>query len=285
MTTITIATRTKPNPNSKVGIAFARNTDGRIMITRVFDSGLFNGSGLLPGQELLSINGADMHGKSLDEVLATLKSIETEITINAGPGKQSAMLCCSLEKHETQTRLHFGSQQASRVPPFLASKGVSTHKWSRLVEAFQTQLLPAIQQSLTMDQVLGNEMRAYTGKQMGKGFVGFGQESHHERKVFLMTHQAAIQHSNLTMVANNVVTKANALLNGHGVMAEFDFTVKGLQNYSTNQRGKNSISYPTLILFTPIDNDGSAPSARASATSATPIANATVVPVNDDSDC
>lgn len=255
------------------------------MITRVFDSGLFGGSGLLPGQELLSVNGTDMRGKSLDEVLATLQSIESEITINAGPGKQIGKLYCSLQKNGTKTTLHFSSQQASRVPPFLGSMGVSQRKWSRLVESFQTQLLPAIQQSLTMDQVLGNEMTAYTGKQMGKGYVGFGQESHHEKKVFLMTHQSAIQHSNLTMVAQNVLTKANALLNCHGVMAELDFTVKGLPNYSTKQRGKNTISYPTMILFTPIDDDDSAATGRASVSSAPPIATATVVPANDQSGC
>lgn len=286
MTTITIATRTKPNLNSRVGIAFARTNDGRITITQVNDSGLFGGSGLLPGQELLSINGTSMRGKSLDVCLATLQSIEAEVTINTGPGKQSARLFCTLQANGRRTTLDFNSRQVSQVPAFLGSMGVSQRKWSRVAESFQTELVPAVQQLLDMDQVLESEMHAYTSKQMGKGFVGYGQESNHERKVFMMTHQAAIQHSNLILVANNILCKTNALLNGHGVMAELDFTLKRLKNFSTKQHGHNTIRIPTMILFTPIGDIGDRNGASSSASrGTTPIANATVVPLVSESDC
>ena len=284
MTTITIATRTKPNPDSKVGIGFARTNDGRITITRIQDSGLFAGSGLLPGQELLSINGTEMRGKSLDVVLVTLKSIEGQVTINAGPGKQSARLSCSLTTRGTKVTLDFNSSQISQVPAFLGSMGVSKRKWSRLAESFQTELLPSVQQLLTMDQILASEMNAYTSKQMGKGYVGFGQESNHEKKVFMMTHQAAILHSNLILVANNILCKANALLNGNGVMAELEYTLKTLPNYSSKQTGRNTISIPTMILFTPIGDNGTGLGTSVNAVSS-PIANATVVPVNNETDC
>ena len=291
MAAITIATRTKESPNSKVGISFVATTDGRIMLSQVDASGMFGGSGLHAGQEILSINGTTMRGKTTSVVLATLKSLDRDVTIQAGPGKQSAMLNCSISRKGGDGRytpptetLTFNSQQASQVPLFLRSMGVSPRKWERVVESFRTELLPAVQQSLTMDRVLGSEMGVYTGKQMEKGYWGFGQESHHEKKVFLMTHQAAVLHSNVALVANNVVSKANALLNRHGVMAELSFTVKELPNYSTKQRGKNTINIPTAIKFTPIDDDDDGSTARATAGGA-PLASAAVidcVPVNDD---
>lgn len=106
----------------------------------------------------------------------------------------------------------------------------------------------------------------------------------------MMTHQAAIQHSNQTLVANNVITKINALLNKHDVMAELGFTARTLPNFSTKACVNNTISIPTAIKFTQIDDwsdSGAVDGVARIENSQVVVANATAIPINEteESDC
>jgi len=294
MTAITVATRIKPTPSAKVGLSFAATKDGRIVITKVQDKGLFAGSGIESGQELLTINGVSIRGMPVKEVAMTLACIPREVTVQAGPEEQKSLLKCDIIVKRRQdanidTQTLRGLEEARsapepveqvcfhtqhyQLPNFLKSQGVSAAKWSRIVTSFRDELVPALQHSLNMERVLRNEMKVYKNKQMVKGQIGFGLESQHEKKVYMMTHQAAIQHSNLALVASNLISKANALLNGHGVLAELSFTQKTLPKYS-HTKESNTIGLPCAILFTPIDDEGDV--------SAPPMPLATtVVPIQD----
>lgn len=251
---IIIVTKTKPSADSGVGITFGV-ADGRIVLSDVNKSGLFGSTELRPGQQVLSINGTCVCGMSPSEVNAIVAFIEKDVTIQTVSGRQNSLLNYSIVRKGPKETLTFDSHQKQDVPVFLKSMNVSSRKWNCLVESFTTELMPAVQQALNMERILNSEMSLYTRKQMGKGYIGFGQESRHERKVFLMTHQASILHSNLSMVASNVVGKANALLNAHGVMAELAFTVRELPRFSTKQKGRNTINIPMAIKFTPLDDE------------------------------
>ena len=70
-----------------------------------------------------------------------------------------------------------------------------------------------------------------------------------------MANQAAMLQSNVSVEAANILAKANALMNAHGVMAELTFTVRELRPFSTKQIGKNTVRIPTAIKFTLIDDE------------------------------
>ena len=110
-------------------------------------------------------------------------------------------------------------------------------KWQKIYNAILNEMAPATRESDEMDRVFQTEMGKYTGKQMNKRFVGFGQESNHEKKVFHMTHQCAVLTSNARLVATDVSIQANALLAPHGIMGALIFRQTKLPKYSTKQKG------------------------------------------------
>ena len=113
--------------------------------------------------------------------------------------------------------------------------------------------MPALQASLRMDAIFNGEMGDYATKQMMKGYVGWGLESEHESKVFKMTNQSSILHSNLSMVATNVLMEANAILNGpYKLKAQLAFRVQRLPPFSSKQPTNNTIMIPTALEFSDI---------------------------------
>jgi hypothetical protein len=60
----------------------------------------------------------------------------------------------------------------------------------------------------------------------------------------------------MAMVANNLVTKTNALLNKHRIMAELLYTVQHLALCSkTKQLVNTTVKLPTATKLTAIDDD------------------------------
>jgi hypothetical protein len=131
---------------------------------------------------------------------------------------------------------------------------VSLNKWSRIVQGFENDLLPSFKAVLEMDDTLRNQMVVYVEKCLNPQFESTQYER--ERKALRMVSQDAILHSNLAMVAYNLVAKANALLKKHGVMAELQFTLRELDFYSkTKQMVQNTLKLPTANKFTVEDDD------------------------------
>ena len=114
--------------------------------------------------------------------------------------------------------------------------------------------MPAIQHMLHMDEVLGKEIENYRSKQVSKEMwsMRMGAEAQHERKVFMMTTQASIQHHVVSMLATNIVSLANALLNKYGIYAQLVFSTGTLPNFTKKEHMKlhNTILIPTALKLT-----------------------------------
>jgi len=96
-------------------------------------------------------------------------------------------------------------------------------------------------------------MSQYTGKQMNKGAWGWGLESDHERKVFMMASQKASLERNVDLVATRVKDRANAMLAKYNIMATFEFKKEVLAKYSSQQQNQNEVVKIIGLQFHPIE--------------------------------
>lgn len=176
---------------------------------------------------------------SVRAIVAMTHNIEREVTIqvkadddsdnesqkgvetSAGPFRlECGVEGDSLPKHQVEnvTSL-FYSLEVPEIKLDMILKGVSKDLRTCLKDCYEAQ------------EAFDKRMKTYPSKQMVGGQVGWGIESGHEKVSFLDAHKASIEHSNLSMVACNLVTKANALANPHGILVELIFKRKKLTKY------------------------------------------------------
>jgi len=86
---------------------------------------------------------------------------------------------------------------------------------------------------------------------MKKGYIGFGLESNHEKKVLRMVQQSLVLNNNATLVATNVLAKANAVLSKHEIICAVAIETFNLRRYSTKQNVVNQGMRPCGIEFIP----------------------------------
>ena len=139
------------------------------------------------------------------------------------------------------------------LPIIMKAAGVPPHKWRKIYQLIESELVEATWKSVEMDEIYRHEMYNYTNKQMGKGYVGLGYESKHERKVLLMTHQCAALANNATLAATGVSIHANALLAPHGILASLYLKKAELPIYSTKQKGANFANKPYGLRFVSLE--------------------------------
>ena len=223
----------KPFPSSKLGIAWIIE-DNCVKITKVREGGLFWESGLKEGQEIIAINRTHVDGFSWDEVKAIFASIETTISITA----RTKPFIASFDMDRQM------SCDRHQIPEILEAAGVPLYKWRKIYQLIESEMVEATSKSVEMDQIYRDEMCNYTNKQMikGGGWMGPGQESHHEKKVFHMTHQCAALANNATLVATNVSIRANALLVPHDITVSLYLRSLKLPRYSTKQSGEAHVA-------------------------------------------
>jgi hypothetical protein len=247
MTTVTII---RESPDSPFGVSY-KSVDDKVILTVVKESSPFHSTTIRPGYELISVNGTKLSGMAISDVKAVLTSIQTsEVVIEARPVTDPCKFVFPLEGVARGTTYH-----KPPVPSLFTVKNVPDRNWERIFQAFSGEVLPELKIYLRMNTVFKTEMLDYTGKQMAKGYVGFGQESHHEKKMFMITNQTATVHGNVVLVASNVLARSNALLNSHGIISELVFeNVESLQ-YSTKQSGsRNYVKLPVGLRFISIDD-------------------------------
>lgn len=235
---------TKSSPDSKVGIGFTAQAGGRIIVTKISDTSLFQGSDLRVGHEIIAINEISVRGKDVDEVKAILGSIEKEVNIQAQSVPQSYTLESTIAKDGINVAL-----DKPDLPLIFKSKNISDGEWDQIFAMFKFEVVPHVHYTLKMDKLLENEMSHFVRSQMVKGVIGFGTESAQEKKAFMLTHHAAIQHSNLSMTASNVLAETNAMLAPYGIHARLVFTEQELTKIPGLQIRKNNALIPTGIKF------------------------------------
>lgn len=252
---------TKSTPESKLGISFSAE-GGRVVLTKISENGLFASTALAVGQEILSINETRVAGMDIQEVLSILKSIPEVVTIEA---KATNLFHLTYEEKKIKstdgeggvfikTKFEVNSDR-SVVPQQLAELGVTTTKWMKIVDAYSYKLLPSMYESNQMDKSFVQEMTSFVGAQMVGGAVGFGTESRREKKAFSMTYQASILADNCNLHAYNVLAKANALLNAHGILAQLTFSSTPVPKWSEKlQQEKNVVLRPSGIEFVSLDD-------------------------------
>ncbi|CAB9504924.1 expressed unknown protein [Seminavis robusta] len=229
MTSTMTITATKTSASQKLGLRLDRLENGTYLV-KALEAGLLQGSGLQPGQEVLSINGTEVTGMDSNIVLSLLTSAVGEVAIRVVPQikhrltsqVQSFGMHCELVDTQphlapefNQTVAQVKMERYRSVPRMLQDMGVSEQTWKHITDAFAKDLVPALKRALAMDGIFRYEMGRYVRAQVILGGIAgkvqVGTESSREKKIHMMTLQSAIQHNNLAMVANNVLAKANAL--------------------------------------------------------------------------
>jgi hypothetical protein len=216
MKTVVLASATKSHPEAKVGVSFA-SEDGRIIVLGINPAGLFANTELRPGLEIVTINGSRVQGMTANEVKALLASLNGEVVIQAQPIKQSFVLT------SPRTNGYSSHFQIPALPTLFKSKQVPEEEWREFVSQYQNELLPHVETLSSLERVFNKLMEGFVGQQMVRGYVGFGSESMQEKKAHTLVHHTAIEHSNLSMVATNLLMEANATFNSYGIWAKLVF--------------------------------------------------------------
>lgn len=238
MSPVINATATKPTPSSKIGLWWAVK-DNCVKITKVVEGGLFSTSELKEGQEIITINGSHVDGLDNDEVRVIFASIKTDIHITARPKPFIAFF--KINRRAQSNTVHYDYDMncnRHEIPEILEAAGVPLHKWRKIYHLIKSEMAEATSKSVELDRIFREEMGVYTGKQMSKGYLGFGQESNHEKKVINMTHQCAALANNATLTSTDVSIRANALLAPHGITVSVFLKSLLLPKYSTKQKGE-----------------------------------------------
>jgi hypothetical protein len=253
----------KPTPESKLGISFVQDTPGVIVLTKIAETSLFANTPLRVGQQILSVNDVSVDvTTTVPSVLAILQSSPKRVVLTAAPPSSLGKLLYSENKirvpdgsaggFSIQTQLVLNSDR-NTVPPGLASMGVTSKKWARIVDAYSNDFLTAMNAANRMDTIFRKEMDHYVGAQMVRGSFGFGTESAHERKVFHMCHQQAVLSNNCNLVATNLLAKTNALLNApHGVLVQLLFKGTDLRKISAKPQPDQALQ-PIGLEFLPVE--------------------------------
>ena len=249
-TTVTITRETASSP---FGIAYKVSAadDEKCVLTKINETSPFRSTSIQPGYELISVNGTTLKGMEASEIKTLLASIGTiDVVVEARPVTTPCKFVFPLAGVARGVTYH-----KPPLPSLLMTKNVSDQKWERCFHAFSNEVLPELKIFLRMNTIFKNEMADYTGKQMSKGYVGFGMESGHEKKVFMMLNQTSSTHSNVVLVASNALARSNALLNSHGIMAELIFEEMIFPQFSKKYNERNHMKLPVGLRFTSIDDE------------------------------
>jgi hypothetical protein len=104
-------------------------------------------------------------------------------------------------------------------------------------------MLPHVGKTLDLERIFNKLMDSFVGHQMVRGYIGFGTESMQEKKAHTLTHHAAVEHSNLSMVATNVLAEANMMFNPYGIWAKLVFEEHSVPKIP----GVDGISLSTMV--------------------------------------
>lgn len=242
-----VATVTKAFKEQRLGIGLVNGEYGP-KISSIVADGLFHLSNLRVGMRLLSINSVQVNNISHEEAVQILKAAEGQVIIVADevvPPK----ITFNLYKSATEIKAKMGTG----MPTLLSEAGVPCNTCNRIYTLIEGELLPAAMASSKQDYIYNTEMDLYTSKQMGKGYVGWGLESSHERKVFMMVSQKASLERNVDLVATQVKDRANAMLAKYNIMATFAFKKEVLAKYSSKQTSQNEVVKIIGLQFHPIE--------------------------------
>lgn len=244
MSPIINATATKPTPSAKLGIAYLVKDDG-VVITNVNEKGLLSTSGLKVGHQIVTINGTHVDGLTVEEVGAALASSKIHITARPEP-----FVAFFKVDRGSVTELNFNR---NAIPEILEAAGVPMHKWRKICHLIGSEMAQATAKSVEMERIFRSEMSNYRNQQMAKGYIGFGTESMHEKKVFCMTHQCAALDNNATLAATDASIRANALLAQHGIVVSVFLMSKESPKFSSKQRETYVANKPYGLRFTSLE--------------------------------
>ena len=248
-----VASVTKAFKDQRLGIGLVNGEYGP-KISSIVADGLFHLSNLRVGMRLLSINNIQVNDISHEEAVQILKAAEGQVIIVADevvPPK----ITFNFYKSATSTRgeMEIKAKMGNGMPTLLSEAGVPCNTFNRIYTLIEGELLPAAMASSKQDYIYNTEMGQYTSKQMGKGYVGWGLESSHERKVFMMVSQKASLERNVDLVATQVKDRANAMLAKYNIMATFAFKKEVLAKYSSKQTSQNEVVKIIGLQFHPIE--------------------------------
>lgn len=244
-------TANKPTPSSKLGFNYAVSDD-RVVVTKVSE-GVLSSTELTAGQEIISINGTFVKGFSVEQVKQVLNTIKYDIMmeVESEPTKAYAVF--------RGTRFNAGEYQLNcsrdKPPALLVTAGVPLRKWQMIYESL-TEMAVATAKSYDMDAVFQKECIMYEQCQSIRKVPNTHHLSgrHEDRVLYQRSHHCAVLGNNATLVATNVLAKANALLAPHGTMCALVMHTTMLAKYSsTEQHQQDTMMKPCGIEFMSVE--------------------------------
>lgn len=232
-------TVTKPHAAAKLG--FKCNVTSRsATITSVDEHGLFAGTDLRTGQEILRINGTAVPGIGSDAVMALLASLPSgDVSLIVKSNEASTNNRAIFKANSTGTR-YWMERRITEMPQILRDASVPQAKWWWIYSLIQEELMPA---STTCIQ--SNERYNYYVHTLLKSKDLSTMISHDKA---IHGTQLGILHNNVTLVAMSVKDRVNAILSSYHITAVLAYESIDLPRHPS-QKDNNQMAVAVGLNF------------------------------------
>ncbi|KAL7549067.1 hypothetical protein ACHAWF_012334 [Thalassiosira exigua] len=227
-------TVTKLRADSKLGFSYITHPEG-VSVASVDEDGLFGGTDLKAGQEIICVNGIFLQKEMLIQVesgvrrqkafdraemralLASLPSGNVTLIVKPKPPSKD---CRVIFKHAMKDDIIRGSMEieGNEMPKVLKKARVPWEQWWLVYTLISKELMPISLKCIAMNERYNCWMKAYVKDQISN------KSSYHtkvrlEKSVHMMGVQTGILHNNVTLVATAVKDRINSILAKYHVVS------------------------------------------------------------------
>eukprot|EP00571_Detonula_confervacea_P006993 CAMPEP_0172323050 /NCGR_PEP_ID=MMETSP1058-20130122/47742_1 /TAXON_ID=83371 /ORGANISM="Detonula confervacea, Strain CCMP 353" /LENGTH=290 /DNA_ID=CAMNT_0013038965 /DNA_START=135 /DNA_END=1007 /DNA_ORIENTATION=- len=252
---ILAVTATKPRADSRLGFKYERVVNTSIIIvTAVNEHGLFSGTDLKRGQEIISINGTrpqNLERGTMGAFLALLPTGNVTFIVKSKiPPNDGVIFKCTAIPDRSGSQIH-GTRMETGIddmPKILKDASVPREKWLLIYTLISDELMPVSFKCVKSNETYNRDMHLYLRLKRSNHTDATLEKAVHMKGV-----QTGILHNNVTIVAMAVKDRVNSMLAKHHIMAVLAYESIRLPQYPTEKQSTNQMMIAVGFNFYSMD--------------------------------
>mmetsp|Transcript_45148 Transcript_45148/g.94703 ORF Transcript_45148/g.94703 Transcript_45148/m.94703 type:complete len:268 (-) Transcript_45148:652-1455(-) len=236
---IIAVTAIKPRADTKLGVTCTMCVGKPVVVKKVDADGIFGGTDLTRGQEVLRINETPVENIGTDAMFAILSSLPSgEVTFIVKSEK------CSIDGVTFQCAVDHNGESVSImntsieiIPQVLRDASVPREHWLLIYSLIEHELMPVSAKCIQSNEIYNRDMRDYNHTSLTL-----------EKNAHMKGVQTGILHNNVTLVAMSVKDRVNSILANYHVIAALAYKSIELPPYP-GQRNPSHISIAVGLNF------------------------------------
>jgi hypothetical protein len=252
-------TATKTRADSKLGFKYTYSTSAAatdIFLSAVSESGTFGGTGLKPGQQIISINGTNIKKidpMSFKALLASIPVGDVTIIVRTNEVHHSSVkfdcVCNTITRPDRPTQRTVRSKMTASndvMPDTLTAAGVPRDVWLLIYALIEEELMPVSLKCFRANEEYSIEMQNYDTAL--KAVV----DKKTEKTANMKGVHVGILHNNVSLKATALKDQVNSLLARYNIMASIALKEYELPKYP-GQQSSNTLMLAVGLNFYPMN--------------------------------